>query len=113
MTVSYRYHMRFPGTREQISQACLEAVRQSGFKIRESDLAAGQISATARVSLRSWGERIHVHVDTEDRVDISSESRFPLTLADWGKNRWNVERIFTRLTSLLGGDLQLPRPGGS
>ena len=41
MTVSYRYTMRFPGTREQISQACLEAVRQSGFKIRESDLAAG------------------------------------------------------------------------
>ena len=103
MTVSYRYNMRFPGTREQISQACLEAVRQSGFKIRESDPAAGQITARARVNLRSWGENIHVYVDAEDRVDVTSESRFPLTVADWGKNRWNVERIFARLASLLGG----------
>src|SRR5438874_7122897 len=76
MTVSYRYTMRFPGTREQISQACLEAVRQSGFKIRESDLAAGQISARARVNSRSWGENIHVYLDTEDGVDITSECRF-------------------------------------
>ena len=104
MTVSYRHTMRLPGTREQISQACLEAVRQSGFKIRESDLAAGQISARAGVNFRSWGENIHVYVDTEDRVDITSESRFPLTVVDWGKNRWNVTRIFARLTSLLGGD---------
>ncbi len=105
MTVSYRYTMRFPGTREQISQACLEAVRQSGFKIRESDLEAGQVSARARVNSRSWGENIHVYVDTEDGVDITSESRFPLTVVDWGKNRWNVKRIFARLTSLLGGDI--------
>ena len=28
---SYEASMRFPGSREQISQACLEAVRQSGF----------------------------------------------------------------------------------
>ena len=108
MTVSYQYTMRFPGIREQINQACLEAVRQSGFKIRESDLAAGHISARARVNFRSWGENIHVCVDSEDRVDITSKSRYPLTLVDWGKNRWNVERIFTRLESLLGDDLSPP-----
>ena len=106
MTVSYRYSMRFPGTREQISQACLEAVRQSGFKVRESDPAAGQINARARVNFRSWGENIQVYLDTEDGVAITSTSRYPLTLVDWGKNRWNVERIFTRMESLLGGDLQ-------
>jgi hypothetical protein len=103
MTVTYRNNMRFPGTREQISQACLEAVRQSGFKVRESDLAAGQITAKAGVNVRTWGENIHVYVDPEDRVYITSKSRFPLTLVDWGKNRWNVERIFTRLASLLDG----------
>ncbi len=111
MTVSYRYAMRLPGTREQINQACLEAIRQSGFTIRESDLAAGRISVRARVTFRSWGGNIHVYVDTDDRVEITSKSRFPLTLVDWGKNRWNVERIFTRLKSLLRDDLS--RPGGS
>ena len=104
MTVTYWNNMRFPGTREQISQACLEAVRQSGFKIRESDLAAGQITAKAGVNLRTWGENIHVHVGPGDRVDIISASRWPLTLVDWGKNRWNVDRIFTRLATLLVSD---------
>jgi hypothetical protein len=104
MTVSYRNNMLFPGTREQISQACLEAVRLSGYKVRESDLAAGQIRARAGVTARSWGENIYVCIDAEDRVDITSKSRFPLTLVDWGKNRSNVERIFTRLESLLGRD---------
>ena len=57
------------------------------------------------MNFRSWGESIHVCIDTEDRVDITSECRFSLTVVDWGKNRWNVERIFTRLAPLLGEDL--------
>jgi hypothetical protein len=35
---SYEASMRFPGTREQIAQACLEAVRKSRFGVRRSDL---------------------------------------------------------------------------
>ena len=38
---SYEASMRFPGTREQISQACLEAVRQSG---RAASGSAGRTS---------------------------------------------------------------------
>ena len=108
MTVSYRYNMRFPGTREQISRACLEAVRQSGFKVTASDLAAGWVEARVGVSFRSWGEDIYVCVDREDRVDITSESRLPFTTTDWGKNRSNVDRIFVRLASLLASDRQGP-----
>lgn len=101
MTVSYRYNMRFPGTREQISQACLEAVRQCGFKVRASDLTAGWMEARSGVSFRSWGENVRVYVDREDRVDVTSESRVPFTTTDWGKNRSNVDKIFARLASLL------------
>ena len=104
MTVSYRYNMRFPGTREQISQACVEAVRQCGFKVRASNLAAGWVEASAGISLRSWGEDIYVQVDREDRVDVTSESRVPFTTNDWGKNKSNVDRIFARLASLLPSD---------
>ena len=60
--------MRFPGTREQISQACLEAVRQSGFRVRRSDLAGGWVEARTRVTFRSWGENIRVYVDDENQV---------------------------------------------
>src|SRR5579875_761436 len=101
MTVSYRYNMRFPGSREQISRACLEAVRQSGFKVTASDVAAGWVEARAGVSLRSWGENVYVRVDREDRVDVTSVRRVPFTTTDWGKNKSNVDRIFARLASLL------------
>jgi hypothetical protein len=80
MTVRYRYAMRRPGTREQVNQACLEVIRQSGFTIRESDLAAGRTSARATVSFRCRGENIHVYVDTDDRVELTSKSRF---LSPW------------------------------
>jgi hypothetical protein len=35
-------------------------------------------------------------------VHVTSECYWPLTLIDWGKNRWNVRRISARLASLLG-----------
>ena len=102
MTVSYRYSMRFPGTREQISQACLEAVRRSGFRVRRSDLAGGWVEARTRISMRSWSENVYVYLDDENQVHISSECWWPVTVIDWGKNRSNVRRIAALLTALLG-----------
>ena len=98
----YEATMRFPGTREQLSQACLEAVRQSGFRVRRSDLEGGWVQARTRVTFRSYSEDIRVWVDDENQVHVTSECYWPLTFIDWGKNRWNVRRISARLTSLLG-----------
>jgi hypothetical protein len=99
---SYEASMRLPGTREQISQACLEAVRQSGFRVRRSDLEGGWVQARTRVTFRSYSEDIRVYVDDENQVHVTSECYWPLTFIDWGKNRWNVRRICARLASLLG-----------
>jgi len=99
---SYEATMRFPGTREQLSQACLEAVRQSGFRVRRSDLEGGWVQARTRVTFRSYSEDIRVYVDDENQVHVTSECYWPLTFIDWGKNRWNVRRISARLASLLG-----------
>jgi hypothetical protein len=99
---SYEASMRFPGTREQIAQACLEAVRKSRFRVRRSDLAGGWVEARARVSFRSYSEDIRVYVDDENRVHVTSECSWPLTVIDWGKNRWNVRRILANLTLILG-----------
>jgi hypothetical protein len=99
---SYEASMRFPGTREQISQACLEAVRQNRFGVVRSDLAGGWVQARTRVTFRSYSEEIRVYVDDENQVHVTSECRWPLTVIDWGKNRWNVRRILTSLASILG-----------
>jgi hypothetical protein len=99
---SYEAIMWFPGTREQLTQACLEAVRQSGFRVRRSDLEGGWVQARSRVTFRSYSEDIRLYVDDENQVHVTSECYWPLTLIDWGKNRWNVRRISDRLASLLG-----------
>jgi hypothetical protein len=99
---SYEAIMWFPGTREQLTQACLEAVRQSGFRVRRSDLEGGWVQARSRVTFRSCSEDIRLYVDDENQVHVTSECYWPLTLIDWGKNRWNVRRISDRLASLLG-----------
>jgi hypothetical protein len=99
---SYEASMRFPGSREQISQACQQAMRQSGFRVRRSDLAGGWVEARTRISIRSWSENVSIYLDDENQVHVSSECSWPTTVIDWGKNRWNVRRIFTNLTSILG-----------
>jgi hypothetical protein len=95
--------MRFPGTREQIGQACLEAVRKSRFGVRRSDLAGGWVEARTRVTFRSYSENVRVWVDDENQVHVTSECAYPLTFIDWGKNRWNVRRVLANLTMILGG----------
>jgi hypothetical protein len=99
---SYEASMRFPGTREQITQACLEAVRKSRFGVRGSDLAGGWVEARTRVTFRSYSENVRVWVDEQNEVHVSSECLYPLTVIDWGKNRWNVRRVLANLTMILG-----------
>jgi len=99
---SYEDSMRFPGPREQITQACLEAVRESRFRVVRSDLAGGWVEARTRVTVRSYSENVRVWVDEQNEVHVSSECLYPLTFIDWGKNRWNVRRLLANLTLILG-----------
>jgi hypothetical protein len=99
---SYEDSMRFPGTREQIAQACLEAVRRSRFGVRRSDLAGGWVEARTHVTFRSYRENVRLWVDDENQVHVTSECAYPLTFIDWGKNRWNVRRVLANLTMILG-----------
>jgi len=92
--------MVFPAPRDEVFEACLQAVRQSGFHIAESKPEAGQITATARTSLRSWGEHITIAVSAEGRVDITSSSR-GVQIVDYGKNKANVRALFSALALLL------------
>lgn len=101
MTVSYRDARKFPGTREQIILASEEAARRSGFKVREANGPYGWLYAKARISFWSWGENVTIRVDGDNIVHVTSESRVPFTLADYGKNSRNVNRFLGHLAALL------------
>ncbi len=105
MPVSHQDSMTFPAGRDEVFQACMKAVSQCGFRIAESKPGAGQIEARTRMGLRSWGENITITVSTEGTADIKSSCR-GIQVVDYGKNKANVNELFSALRLLLPGQPQ-------
>lgn len=79
------------------------AVAALPAKVVTKDSSTWSIQATTGMTLKSWGERLSVHVESRPAgcvVRIGSRPRFTLTVADYGKNRVNVERIANRLQAV-------------
>jgi hypothetical protein len=71
-----------------------------GAGIRKRDQAAGRLEAIFPLSWRSWGEKVGVDVlgvDGDVVVQVKSKSTLRTTLADWGKNAYNVRRFLGAL----------------
>jgi len=100
MVASHQGSMTFPASRDEAFEACTKAVSQCGFRIAESNPEAGQIEARTRMGLRSWGERITITISAEGRADIKSSCR-GIQVVDYGKNKANVNALFSALGSLL------------
>ena len=105
MPASYQSSMAFPASRDDVFQAFMQAIPQCGFRVVGSDQPTGQISARARMGLRSWGENIAVTVSDGGKVDIKSSCR-GIQLIDYGKNKANVNALF----SAVGAALSSPPP---
>ncbi len=105
MPRSHQSSMTFPVGRDEVFQACMKAVSQCGFRITQSNPEAGQIEARARMGLRSWGENITITVSPEGRADIKSSCR-GIQVIDYGKNKANVNALFSALGLLLPSQAQ-------
>jgi hypothetical protein len=97
---SYQRGMNFPADTDEVFQACVKAVSQCGFRIAGSDPEAGQIEARSKISMRSWGEKITITTSPAGRVDIKSTCYW-IQVVDWGKNKANVNALFSALGQLL------------
>jgi hypothetical protein len=52
------------------------------------------------MTLRSWGEVVRVTAHAREHgtvLNVQSRSKVSITLADWGKNRRNVETVLAGL----------------
>jgi hypothetical protein len=106
MPASHESYMTFSSSKDELFQACMQAVPQCGFRIAESDPEAGQIEARTKMGIRSWGEIITITVRTDGRADIKSSCR-GIQAVDYGKNKANVNALFSALGQLLP---QPPQP---
>jgi hypothetical protein len=100
MPVNREDSRTFSAGRDQVYQASMQAASQCGFNITESDPEAGQIKATTRMGLRSWGEHITISVSADGRANIKSSCR-GIQLVDYGKNKANINAFFAALGPLL------------
>jgi hypothetical protein len=100
MPASYQGSMTFPAGSDEVFQACLRAVPQCGFRIAEPDPEARLIKARARMGMRSWGENITITISADGRADIKSSCRW-IQVIDYGKNKANVNALFSALGLLL------------
>ncbi len=75
------------------------------WSITEVNKRDGIIKADVSMSLKSWGERIHITCSSLSPnlsvIEVSSRSRWASTLVDWGKNKENVKRFENILSALI------------
>jgi hypothetical protein len=77
---------------------CLQSADAFEFaRVERTDAAHGIVELKTAMSLKSWGERVIIELEEIDArttsIEITSRSRLRYTLADYGKNAENVQRV--------------------
>lgn len=80
---------------EKIFEAIKNALLDNKFIIKSSDKGNGQINASAKMSILSWGENINISIikveNKKTRVSIYSGTKFGAW--DWGKSNKNISLL--------------------
>lgn len=100
--VRQRARVRLTQPRQQAFAAAQQALEGLPARITGADAASGRISGKTGMSWQSWGENLTLTVESDasngSSVLIESRPRFPVTIADYGVGRTNVEHIAAALT---------------
>ena len=91
------------GSFDDAFKKSIEALKVINAQVKVSDLEQGAIDATTRISWKSFGENLKVHLETNEEgkvnVAITSKPKWPLTLVDYGKGKQNVNSFTEALRS--------------
>ena len=55
------------------------------------------------LNVLSWGETVNIRVKASGEVEIQSTCSYRYQIVDWGKNRRNIEKIFTCMDEYFQG----------
>lgn len=95
MALSYEETILVGGNLQGVSNKLLEALKDVGFNVKQSDVPGGYIKASLSMNLYSWGEAIDITFkQSGDKVSVHIKSRSVVpTLSDWGRNKKNVKKL--------------------
>src|SRR3989344_9195146 len=80
-------------------EAAKRALEDCKFNVKEANEKTGEIKASTKMSLLSWGESINVSVSeiSKNKTRVSIYSGANAQLVDWGKSEKNVHQFFSAL----------------
>jgi len=102
----------FTGQLSQAFAAAKETARDHAWSLQTE--TANELEFRTSISIRSWGEKIKVRVDSSQispntlSVTVSSSARFQVS--DWGKSADNISVLLTGLRQRLQGPTLSPSP---
>lgn len=96
---------KFPFSYEAVFAGLVDAIANSGMSIKSQDKVIGRVTASAGMSLMSWGENLTIIVEKIDEnstiVGIESSLKFGANLAGAHRHQKNFNRIISSLSSIL------------
>lgn len=89
-----------------VFHALCAAASAEAMTVTLADPAAGVIQISRGVSLATWGESLDVRLrPVPSGTEVTIHSALKFGLVDWGKNQQNIDTLFVRVGSALGGQV--------
>lgn len=82
----------------QAMERVIDALNTLKYRILEKDERSGVITARSRLNIWSWTEKVVVNIEDCGHVSVESKCTLPTQVVDWGKNRRNVEKVFSLIS---------------
>lgn len=96
---------KFPFPYEKVFDGLLVAIPSCGMSVKSSDKVIGRITASAGISLLSWGENVAIRVekidDSSTLVSIESSLKLGMNVAGAHRHQKNFDKIIAELSTHL------------
>jgi hypothetical protein len=97
MTAQNQMSQKYDYSAHQLMEMVESSLRRLGW--RSEKVSRNQIRAKVSASIVSWGETINFTVSDDGELTVTSQSSFSPTIADWGKNKQNINKFFQQFNN--------------
>lgn len=95
----------FPFSYDEVYDGLVKVLRQQKFKIKNEDRVIGRVTASAGMSLFSWGENLSLSIQRVDEgntiLSIDSSLKFGGNFTGGHRHRANFDKIIMALSKQL------------